>query len=127
MPGGAPVVVPEEKERRGEDRDRDHDPDALPERVVGIETIDLSEPDRGQQAGNRQQVRVGERNRVARDEMRREVQHEEEPRIRQGGRRHDVLPRDVDAGEPDRRQDADDDQERELAVPQAQGQRMNLR
>jgi hypothetical protein len=57
--------------------------------------------------------------------MGREVEQEEEARVRQRRRRHDVLPCDVDTGEPDRRQYADDDQEQELPV--AKGQRTNLR
>src|SRR6266566_3232298 len=59
--------------------------------------------------------------------MRAEIDHEEEARIRQRGRRHDVLARDVNACEPDRRQSPDDDQERELTIPRAERQRRNLR
>jgi hypothetical protein len=57
--------------------------------------------------------------------MRGEVEQEEEACVRQRGRRDDVLPRDVDTGEPDRRQNADGNQEQKLPV--AQAQRTNLR
>jgi hypothetical protein len=119
--------VPEQEERCGEERNRDHDPDALPEGVRGIEPVDLGETDRSQQAGDREEVRVGKWNGVPRREMRGEIEGEEEGRVRQRGRRHDVLSRDVDAREPDGRQDPDDDQERELTIPGAEGQRRNLR
>jgi len=117
--------VPQQEESACKQRNCDDDPDRLLEGVVGLEAIDLRQPDRREQPRDRKQVRIGERNRVARDQMRREVEREEEARGRQRRRRDDVLPGDVDAGEPKSRQRADDDQERELPVTKAQ--RRNLR
>jgi hypothetical protein len=57
--------------------------------------------------------------------MRSQEEQEEEAGVRQRSRRDDVLPRDVDTGETDRRQRADDDQEEQLPV--AEAQRTNLR
>jgi hypothetical protein len=57
--------------------------------------------------------------------MRGEVEQEEEACVRKRRGRDDVLSRDVDTREPDRREDADDDQEQKLPV--AQAQRTNLR
>jgi hypothetical protein len=119
--------VPEHEERAREESDCDDDPDSLPERIGGVEPVDLRQADCGQQAGDRQQVRVGERNGVPRGEMRDEIDRKEEARIRQRGRRDDVLTSDVDAGKPDGRQDPDDDQEGELTIPRAERQRTNLR
>jgi hypothetical protein len=93
----------------------------LLERVVRVEPVDLRQPDGRQQARDREQVRIRERNRVARDKVRREVEREEETRVGQRGRRDDGLAGDVDAGKSDGRQDSDDDQERELPVAKAQG------
>jgi hypothetical protein len=49
-----------------------------------------------------------------------EVDPEEDSCIRERRRRDDVLPCDVDAGEPDDGQDPDDDEEREFPVTRAQ-------
>jgi hypothetical protein len=57
--------------------------------------------------------------------VRREVQTEEEAGVAQRGSRDDRLAGDVDAGKSDGRQDPDDDEERELPIPQTQ--RTNLR
>jgi hypothetical protein len=90
-----------------------------------MQAVDLRQPDRRQQARDRQQVGIRERNGVPRDEMSREVQEQEETCVGERGRRDDRLPGDVDTGEPDRRQNADDDQEQELPI--AKAQRTNLR
>jgi hypothetical protein len=116
--------VTQEEERCSEQSNRDDDPAALPERVVGVEPVDLRQAERGEQADDREQVRIGERNGVAGNEVRSDVDREEDPGIGERGRRDDVLPGDVDAGESNSRQDPDDDQEREFPV--AQAQRRNL-
>ena len=73
------VVVAQPEERRGERGDADHDPESLPERVARrAEAVDLGQPDRGQERGHRQQVRVGERHGDPRDEVGDEVEAEEE-------------------------------------------------
>ena len=97
------VVVAQQQERRREGRDADHDPEALAERVGRVEPVDLRHADRGQQGGDREQVRVGVRDGVARDEVRGEVEREEEQRVGERRRRDLRLPRDVDAREADRR------------------------
>ena len=48
-----PVVVAERDERRREERDADHDPQPLAERVVGIQAVDLGQADRRQQSRHR--------------------------------------------------------------------------
>ena len=85
------------RERGGEERDADHDPEPLLERVVGAEPVDLGHADRGQEPGHRQQVRVGVRHREARDQVRREVEREEEERVAERAPADDRLARDVDA------------------------------
>jgi hypothetical protein len=119
--------VAQHEERRREEHERDDDPAGLLERVVGVEPVDLGQPDRCQEADDRQQVRIGERDGVTDDEVRGDVEPEEDACVRQRRRGDDVLPRDVDGCEPDRSQDPDDDQEGELAIPQAESQRTNLR
>ena len=56
-------VAAQAEEREREQPDADHDPEALLERVARAEAVDLGHADRGQQAGHRQQVRVGVRHR----------------------------------------------------------------
>jgi hypothetical protein len=85
-----------------------------------MDAIDLGHPGRGQEPGDRQQVRVGVWDGQARDEVRRHVEAEEEDRVRERAGRDDVLAGDVDAREAEPRQDADGDEVRELAVSQAQ-------
>jgi hypothetical protein len=109
------VLQQEEREREG--GERDHDPEPLAEGVGRVQAVDLGQADAGQQAGHRQQVRVRVGDGQARDEVRGQVEREEEPRVRQRSRRDDVLTRDVDAGEAERGEDADDDEVGELAVP----------
>ena len=58
-----PVVVAQEQERHGEGGDADDDPEALAERVVRVQPVDLGHADRSQERGHRQQVRVGLRDR----------------------------------------------------------------
>ena len=43
------VVAAQPDQRGGEERDADHDPEPLPERVGRVEAVDLGQPDRGQQ------------------------------------------------------------------------------
>ena len=114
-----PVVAVERVQRDRERGQGNHDPEALAECVGGVEPVDLGQADAGQQARHGQQIRVGERHGQPRDEVCREIEREEEARVRERRGGNDVLPRDVDAGEPERGQDADDDQIRELAVPRA--------
>src|SRR5918911_5642057 len=85
-----------------------------------MDAVDLRHPGRGQQAGDRQQVRVGVRDGHPRDEVRRDVEAEEEDGVRERAGRDDVLARDVDAREAEARQDADGDEVRKLAVSKAQ-------
>ena len=116
-----PVVAAQAEQREGEERDADHDPEALLERVARSQPVDLGHADRGQEPRHRQQVRVGVRHRHARDDVRGEVEREEEQRVAERAPADDRLPRDVDGCEADARQDADDAEVEELAV--AVGQR----
>ncbi len=120
-----PVVAPQPDERGGEDGDADHHPEALLERVRRPEPVDLGQPDGGQQPGDRQEVRVGVRHGEPGDDVRREVEREEEDRVRERRSGDMRLPRDVDARESDRSDDPDDDEIGELAIPVAQGQRIS--
>ena len=114
-----PVVVAQQEERRRERPERDHDPETLAKRVRGVQPVDLGQADARQQPGHRQQVRIGVRDGQAGDEVGREVEREEEEGVRERGRRDDVLPCDVDAGEPESGERADDDEVRELTVAEA--------
>ena len=105
-----------------EDADADDDPEALPEGVGRAEAVDLGQPDRGQQARERQQVRVGVRDGEPGDDVRDQVQAEEDQRVRDRPGRDHRLPRDVDAREAEAGDDADRDQVDELAVPRGQAQ-----
>ena len=112
-----PAVVAAEDEQHGcEEHDRDHDPEALAEGVVGVQAVDLGQAERSQEPRDREQVRVGVRHGQARDEVRGAVEDEEEPGVGERCRRDDVLPGDVDAGEADAGEDADGDEEEELPV-----------
>src|SRR4029079_11416656 len=115
------VVAVQPEERRAERGDADHDPKPLPEGVVGAEPVDLRHADRGQERRHRQQVRVGERHRQARDDVGDEVEAEEEDGVPERAARDLRLERDVDGGEADRRQRADREECGQFAV--AQGHR----
>ena len=110
----------QQEQSRGEGCDADDDPEPLPERVVGVEPVDLGHADRGQQRGHREQVRVGLRHREPSDDVRRQVQREEEDRVRERTGGDDVLARDVDAREAEARDDRDDEEVRELSVAKAE-------
>jgi hypothetical protein len=110
------VVASQADQRDGEQGEADHDPQRLLERVVGAEPVDLAEADRGQEAGHRQQVRVGVRDGRPRDHVRAQVEADEHRRVRERRPRDDRLPCDVHAREPDPGQRADGDQVGELAV-----------
>ena len=114
------VVPPQREQRQREEDDADDDPEALPERVVGLEPVDRRHADRREQRRHRQQVWVRVRHGVPRDEVRGEVERQEERGVRQRLARDDGLPGDVDAGEADRREETDRDQVEELAVARAQ-------
>jgi hypothetical protein len=98
----------------------------LPERVVGLEAVDLGQADRRQERRYREQVRVGAGHGDSRHGVGGEVEAEEEARVGERGGRDLRLPRDVDAGEPEAGQDADDEEVRELSVPEAQSRRRLL-
>jgi hypothetical protein len=83
--------VSQHEECECEERHGDDDPDSLLEGVAGPEPVDLREADRGQEAGDREQVRIGKWNGPARDEMGSEVESKEETRVGQRRRRDDVL------------------------------------
>src|SRR5918999_706830 len=73
------------------------------------------EPDAGQEAGHGQQVRVGVRHRDPRDEMRHDIEAEEEERVRKRLGAHNLLARDVHARERGADDRADEDQAEQLA------------
>src|ERR1700688_2301397 len=92
------------------------------ERVRRSEPVDLRQPDGGQEPRERKQVRIGVRDGEARDDVRHEIEREEEHRVRErcGG---DVrLARDVHAREAHGGEHAYEDEVGELAVPTAEGQ-----
>ena len=101
-------VASQADEGKGEQPDADHDPEALLEGVVRAEAVDLGHADRGEQAGHRQEIRVGVRDGRARDEMRSEVEAEEEEGVAQRAPADERLARDVHRREADAGQDADD-------------------
>jgi len=86
-----------------------------------VEPVDLRHPDGGEEPRDRQQVRVRERDGRARDDVREEVQAEEDARVGQRAGRDDRLSGDVDAREADRGESADADQSQELSVTKAYG------
>src|SRR5947208_7898277 len=90
------------------------------ERVARVEPVDLGDSDRREQSCHREQVRVRLRHREACDDVRDDVEREKEERVRERSGRDDVLPRDVDACEPERREDPDDDEVDELTVAVAE-------
>ena len=114
------VVVPQPEERRCEGADADHDPDSLPQRARRAEAVDLCQPDRGEQRGHRQEVRIGERHGEPRDDVGDEVEGEEERGVAERAGRDVRLERDVDAREADRGEDSDGEEGDELAVPETQ-------
>ena len=96
--------------------DADDDPRRLAQRVRGLDAVDLDDADRRQQAHERQEVRVGVRHRQPEDEVRGEVEAEEDDPVRERGAVDDVLAGDVDAREAEARDDGDDGEGRELSV-----------
>ncbi len=115
-----PVVVAERHERAAEGRDADHDPEPLPEGVVGVEAVDLGDADRRQERRHRQQIGIRLRDGQARDHVRGEVEGEEEERVGERAGRDDLLAGDVHAREPEPGDDRDDEEVCELAVPEAE-------
>src|SRR5919108_1876224 len=110
-----PVAPPEHEQRRGEGGEADDDPEALREGVVLVEPVDLRQPDPGQQAGHREQVGIGVRHGDPCDDVRRDIEAEEEQRVRERFRADDVLARDVDARERRSYQRPDEDEVEELS------------
>ena len=108
----------EQDQRRRECGDADDDPEPLPKCVVRVEAVDLGHAEGREQAGQRQQVRVGLGHRDPRHDVRRDVEPEEEQGVRQRGRGDDLLARDVHAGEAEARDDPDDEEVEELPVPE---------
>src|SRR4249919_1682068 len=111
------VVVPEPDERRDERRDSDGDPDGLARPVLAVEAVDRSEPERRQDRGQRQQHAVRVRDGPAHDDVRDEVEREEQNAPRHGASGHLGAPRQRDARERDARQQRGDDESGELAAP----------
>src|SRR5581483_10304308 len=120
-----PVVLTQEDERGCEHRHPDDDPEPLLERVRRAEAVDLRQSDRGQEPGQGKEIRVGARNGEPRDDVRGEIQHEEEDCVRERCRRDVRLAGDVDARKADGGEHADEDEIRELAIPEAEGQRIS--
>ena len=110
------IVGAEPEERRGEDADADHDPEPLPERFVRPEPVDLGDADRREERCHRQQVRIGERHGQPRDDVRDEVEAEEEDGVAERAARDLRLERDVHGGEADRGQRADREECGQLTV-----------
>ena len=117
------VVAAQAPECDGEQHDADDDPEALLERVAHPEPVDLGDADRGQEPGHRQQVRIGVRHRDARDDVRGDVEREEEDGIAERAPADERLAGDVDRREADPGQDADDGEVDELSVAVAEAQR----
>ena len=110
------VVASQRDQRDRECRDADHHPEALLERVVRPEPVDLGQADRGQEAGHRQQVRVGVRHGDARDDVRGQVERDEERGVGERAPPDHGLARDVDAREAEAGQGPDRGQVSELPV-----------
>ncbi len=118
---GSRVAARRASRRRRRRRSRPRFPAGAP-RVVRAEPVDLRQPDGGEQRCHRQEVRIGERHRAPRDDVRDEVEGEEERGVAERAGRDLRLERDVDAREADRRENSDGEEGDELAVPEAQRQ-----
>ncbi len=116
-----PPIIAEEEQREGEEGHPEHHPDSLAVGVRRLEPVDLGHADRGQEARDRQQIGIRERDRQPGDDVGDEVEPEEDGRVRQRGRRDHRLARDVDAGEADRRQRAHRNQAHQLTVSLGHG------
>ena len=117
------VVAAQSPERERKEADTDHDPQPLPERVRVAEPVNLGHADGCQQSCHRQEVRVGVRHRPPRDEVRDEVEGEEEQRVGERPPADLRLARDVHGREAEAGENAHDGQVEELSVAVAQIQR----
>src|SRR3990170_2207585 len=115
------AVVAQDEHRGREECDRDDDPDALPQRPLGLDPVDRRQADGREERSERQEVRVSVREGDPQDDVGGEVESEEEGRVRERRGRDDRLAGDVDAGEPDGGDEPDCEQVQELAVAEAQG------
>src|SRR4029079_14570799 len=110
-------------ERECVQRHPDDDPQSLLERVRVAEPVDLRQPDRSQEGRDRQQVGGGVRDGDARDEVRDQIEREEEDRVCERAPVHLGLTCDVDRREADTGQRPDDRQVEKLPVAVAESQR----
>src|SRR5581483_11451778 len=115
------VVAAESDQRECEQRDPDHDPEALLERVGRTGAIDLGHADGGQQSGQRQEVGVGVRDGEPRDHVRCQVEREEEEGVAERAPADERLACDVHRRESEPREDADGGEVQELAVAGPKG------
>ena len=72
------VVVADQEDRGAEEDEPDHEPLRLLARELGVDPVDEDEPDRRQQRGEREQVRVGVRQPRADEQVGDDAQAEED-------------------------------------------------
>ena len=96
--------------------DADGDPDRLPAAVLGVEAVDRDDPEHREHGGEREERAVGVRHRPPYDDVRDEVEGEEERAPRDRARRDLGVAGDRDARERDAREQRRDDQPGELAA-----------
>ena len=89
--------------------------------ILRAEAVDLGNADRGEEARDREQERLGVGDGDPVREVRQQEQPEEDAGVRERGGRDDGLPGDVDAREPDGSESADDDERQQLAITVAYG------
>ena len=126
MPGGRdrvavalehPVVLAQRDDRRGEDDEPDDEPLRLLAREVLVEPVEHHEPEAREHRDEREEVRVGVRQRHAQHEVRGEAQAEEERAVGQRRvRSRTVVALHEDRGEARGDEQGGGDQREELAV-----------
>ncbi len=119
----APVVFSDDEHGECEDRDADHDPDALAPREFRIDPVDEGQPSRGQEPDEREERLVGLRQPDAQDDVRGDEEGQEERGVGERGGREalGVLTDDEDACEACCGKSSDDQQVQELAITNSQG------
>ena len=108
--------VAEHEHDHREDDQADDDPQALVAGQHRVDAVDLDLADRRQQRDQRQQVRVGARQRDAQHDVGDAVQPDEQRGVRQRRGRDGVLAGDEHRAEAGHDQQADEQQVHELAV-----------
>ena len=111
------VVVAQRDQRRREDADADQDPERLAPAVVGVEPVVDAKAERREHRGERKQRTVGVRRRPPHDDVRRQIEAEEDGSVADRARRDLGLAGDRDARERGSGDHAGDEDAAELPVP----------